>query len=32
MLFQFGYLYLGLSSIYQQFVADQSPARAHVNS
>jgi hypothetical protein len=32
MLFQFGYLYLGLSSIYQQFVADEAPARAHVNS
>jgi cellulose synthase/poly-beta-1,6-N-acetylglucosamine synthase-like glycosyltransferase len=32
MLFQFGYLYLGLSSIYQQFVADESPARVHVNN
>jgi cellulose synthase/poly-beta-1,6-N-acetylglucosamine synthase-like glycosyltransferase len=31
MLFQFGYLYMGLSSIYQQFVGDQSPARASVN-
>ena len=31
MLFQFGYLYLGLSSIYQQFVAEEAPARAHVN-
>lgn len=31
MLFQFGYLYLGLSSIYQQFVADAAPARAHVS-
>ena len=30
MLFQFGYLYLGLSSIYQQFVATEAPARAHV--
>lgn len=32
MLFQFGYLYLGLSSIYQQFVADEAPARAHVSN
>jgi glycosyltransferase involved in cell wall biosynthesis len=31
MLFQFGYLYLGLSAIYQQFVADAAPARAHVS-
>ncbi|MBP8275137.1 MAG: glycosyltransferase family 2 protein [Acidobacteria bacterium] len=32
MLFQFGYLYLGLSSIYQQFVAVDAPARAHVSN
>ena len=32
MLFQFGYLYLGLSSIYQQFVAVETPARAHVSN
>jgi len=31
MLFQFGYLYMGLSSLYQQLSSDTAPARAHVS-
>ena len=31
MLFQFGYLYMGLSSLYHQLSSDTAPARAHVS-